>query len=300
MSIEIWRSQYLYQTTVSPSTECFNDDKMQLVIYTLGNKESINISPDDYEVTSTIIVDEGKLHIHSSHNVYEINTHDIILLKNIDESYYAEAEGFTRIIVVTSEANQDTSEDAAVNNMLTIVEEKDVYTVGHSRRVSLYAKRLALAYESTYNVVSLSAAATMHDVGKINTSADILRKPTKLTEEEFNIIKKHPADSYEILKDTLGERIALAARHHHERLDGSGYPDGLKGDQISMDARIIAIADVFDAMTCKRIYNEPSLPLQVVEYLESNQDKYDQRIIAILRRKVENGDLDDILTAFIK
>lgn len=139
----------------------------------------------------------------------------------------------------------------------------------------------------------------MHDVGKINTPIEILRKPGRLTKEEFDIIKLHPQDSYDILKDSIGEKVAIAAKQHHERLDGSGYPDGLKGDQICMDAKIIAIADVFDAMTCKRIYNQPNPPLEVVKYLEESPDKYDASIVAILRRKVEKGEMDDILTAFL-
>ncbi|MEG0735572.1 MAG: HD domain-containing protein, partial [Longicatena sp.] len=206
--------------------------------------------------------------------------------------------GFSKIIAISSEVNQAPHEDTVLNEMLTIVEEKDTYTKGHSKRVSLYARRLALAYESTYNVASLSVAACMHDIGKINVPITILQKPGRLTDEEFDIIKLHPMDSYTILKDKLGERIARAALQHHERLDGSGYPYGLTAEHISMDARIIAVADVFDAMTCKRTYNEPRNPIEVVAYLEEHLDQYDAAIIAVLRRKVEKGEMDDIVTAF--
>lgn len=299
MSVKIWRDNGLYDSTTSSSVECLKGEEMQIVLYTLQDKESINIVPDDYDVTSTLILLEGTLKLHSASETYEVHTHDIVMLINIEESYFVEAVGFTKVIAVTSEANQDSEEDATVAAMLEEVENKDVYTLGHSRRVSLYSKRLALAYESTYNVIVLSAAACMHDIGKINTPIEILRKPGRLTKEEFDLIKLHSRDSYEILKDTLGERVALAARHHHERLDGSGYPDGLRGNEISMDARIIAIADVFDAMTCKRIYNEPTPPLEVVKMFEENLDKYDAVIVSILRRKIENGELDDVLTAFV-
>lgn len=299
MSIKIWHSKSGHNEPTTGSTECLKDTEMQVVLYVLKNKECINIVPDDYDSTSTLIILEGGLKVYATNESYELLTNDIIMLINIEKSYYAEAIGYTRLIAVTSEANQDTEEDKAVNAMLTEVESKDVYTLGHSRRVSLYAKRLALSYESTYNLIVLSAAACMHDVGKINTPIEILQKPGKLTEEEMDIVKLHPADSYAILKEKIGERAALAAGQHHERLDGSGYPNGLRGDEISMDARIIAIADVFDAMTCKRIYNEPTPPLEVVKYLENNTDKYDKAIISILRRKVENGDMEDILTAFI-
>lgn len=281
------------------SIECFKDDKVQVVFYNLRAKECINIIPEDYSVTSVIIVLEGSIRFHSAHENYDLKIHDSIMLTDIEHSMYAEAISATKLLALSTEANQDPQEDGALNAMLVDVEDKDVYTLGHSRRVSLYAKRLALAYESTYNVVSLSAAACMHDIGKINTPIEILQKPSSLTAEEFEIIKQHPLDSYTILMNKLEERVAIAALRHHERLDGSGYPYGLKGDQIGMDARIIAIADVFDAMTCKRTYNEPKSAMDVITYLEENTQKYDERIIAVLRRKVENGEIEDITSAFL-
>ncbi|MGX8850084.1 HD-GYP domain-containing protein [Amedibacillus sp. YH-ame10] len=298
MGVKIWRDENLFQTTETVSVECLKDDKMQVVFYTLLDKECINIVPDDYPVTSTILVLEGHLNVHSTEKSFDLYAHDSMMLTDINESYYAEAEGFSKIIAISSEVNQAPHEDTVLNEMLTIVEEKDTYTKGHSKRVSLYARRLALAYESTYNVASLSVAACMHDIGKINVPITILQKPGRLTDEEFDIIKLHPMDSYTILKDKLGERIARAALQHHERLDGSGYPYGLAAEHISMDARIIAVADVFDAMTCKRTYNEPRKPIEVVAYLEEHLDQYDAAIIAVLRRKVEKGEMDDIVTAF--
>lgn len=299
MEMKIWHDNQLYDKNTTTSVECLKDDKMQIVFYTLRDKECINIIPDDYSSTSAIVVLEGKLRLHSIDEIHELEAHDSVMLTNIQNSYYAESQGITKILAISSEVNQDPQEDHSLNKMLVEVEEKDVYTMGHSRRVSLYAKRLALGYESTYNVITLSAAACMHDIGKINTPISILQKPSKLTNEEFDTIKLHPLDSYSILKDILGEKVALAASQHHERLDGSGYPYGLVNDQICMDARIIAIADVFDAMTCKRTYNEPKTAIEVVHYLEENIDKYDATIIAILRRKVEKGELEDITTAFV-
>lgn len=299
MGVTVWYDNQRFDTTNTVSVEYLKDDKMQIVFYTLHHKESINIVPDDYRVTTTILVMEGRIKLQSVNEDYDLKIHDAIMLSDIEQSYYAEAEGFTKLLVISSEANQDPQEDEAISQMLLDVEEKDVYTMGHSKRVSLYAKRLALAYEPTYNVVSLSTAASLHDIGKINIPVSILQKPGALTNEEFTIIKQHPLDSYSILKEKFGERAAVAALQHHERLDGSGYPYGLKGDQICMDARIIAISDVFDALTCKRSYNKPRAPIDVVQYLEENVDQYDATFITILRRKVESGDLDDIITAFV-
>lgn len=298
MSITIWRDNGLYKTSVSSSTECLTSENMQVGFYALKNKESINIVPDDYPVTSTLILLEGTLHIYTDDQSYDLQTYDMVMLADIEQSYCVEAVGFAKLLAITSVPNQDSQEDAVLGEMLADVESKDVYTLGHSRRVSVYARRLALAYESTYNVATLSAAASVHDIGKIHTPLEILQKPARLTKEEYDIVKRHPGDSYNILKDRLGERVALAARQHHERLDGTGYPDGLRGNEICMDARIIAIADVFDAMTCKRIYNEPTPPLEVVRQLEASSAQYDPVIVALLRRKVESGEMDDVLTAF--
>lgn len=299
MEIKLWHDNHLFDTKETVSVEMLKDDKMQMVFYTLRDKECINIVPDDYSATTIIVVLDGKIRLQSMEGISELHAHDSMMLTDIVQSYYIEANGFAKLLAISSEANQDPDEDAELKKMLLSVEEKDVYTLGHSKRVSLYAKRLALAYESTYNLISLSAAACMHDIGKINIPVSILQKPGKLTSEEFTTIKHHPVDSYTILKDILGERVALAALQHHERLDGSGYPNGLKGDQICMDAKFIAVADVFDAMTCKRTYNEPKDPLEVVSYLEEHLDQYDASIISILRRKVEKGELEDITTAFV-
>lgn len=299
MGVKIYRGDKLLNIKETASIECLKDDKMQVVFYNLRNKECINIVPDDFSVTTVIMILQGKIKFQSGDNNFHLEAYDSIMLSDIEDSYYAEAEGFAKLIAISSEENQDPEEDKELNQILEQVEKKDVYTLGHSKRVSLYAKRIALSYEKNYDVIALSAAACMHDIGKINTPGSILQKPGKLTAEEFNKIKLHPQDSNKLLEHSFSERVAKAALQHHERLDGSGYPSGLKGDEICMDARIIAIADVFDAMTCKRTYNDPKPPIEVVEYLESNKEKYDSTFISILRSKVEKGELDDILTAFI-
>lgn len=299
MSVKIWRDNGLFVSTTTSSVECLKNNAMQIILYTLQHNETINIVPDDFDVTSTLIIVQGGLKMFSSKEVITLNTYDAVMLENIMQSLVVEAIGFTKLVLISNEAKKDSQEDKIVATILSKVEEKDIYTLGHNRRVSLYSKRLALAYDPSYNVISLSAAACMHDVGKINTPIEILRKPGRLTAEEYEIIKLHPQDSYDILKDRIGEKVAIAAKQHHERLDGSGYPDGLKSNEICMDAKIIAIADVFDSMTCKRIYNKPNQPLEVVKYLEDSPEKYDATIVSILRRKVEKCEMEDILTAFL-
>ena len=141
------------------------------------------------------------------------------------------------------------------------IERKDPYTGGHVRRVTSYSvllgHELGLGREE---MEELWLAATLHDVGKIFVRDDILGKPGALDAEERQIMKRHPVDGAEILSAITDlRRVLPGVRNHHERLDGQGYPDGLAGDDIPLLARIIAVADTYDAMTTSRPYR-PGLP----------------------------------------
>ncbi len=143
-----------------------------------------------------------------------------------------------------------------VQSLAGTIDAKDTYTKGHSYRVAEYAVLLAAesGWEKT-ELDDLRHAALLHDIGKISVPDSILNKPSGLTEEEYNVIKSHAIKGGEILQCiTAIEGADLVARHHHERYDGFGYPDGLSGTQIPEKARIIAIADSYDAMNSRRIY----------------------------------------------
>ncbi len=143
-----------------------------------------------------------------------------------------------------------------VKSLVNAIDQKDNYTSGHSNRVGDYAKLLGVEFGmDDEELQMLEWAALLHDVGKIGIRDDVLKKPGKLTNEEYEHIKEHPVRSYEIMSGVPQLRKALeGARHHHERYDGNGYPDGLKGEEISLHARIIQVADIFDALTTTRSY----------------------------------------------
>lgn len=150
------------------------------------------------------------------------------------------------------------SSELAARTILRALDCKDHYTFGHSMRVAYFSlvtgHELNLSVEQMYE---LQMSAIFHDIGKIGTPDQVLNKPTRLTEEEFQVMKKHPEMSYEILQELEDyETIAQNAKYHHERYDGRGYPDQLKADQIPLFARIILIADTFDAMTSSRPYRK--------------------------------------------
>ena len=138
------------------------------------------------------------------------------------------------------------------------VDAKDHYTRGHSARVAQYAKEIARRMnKSEDEQEEIYYMGLLHDIGKISVAGSIIRKDSRLTDDEFDEIKGHPEAGYEILKTIhVLPRLAKGAKYHHERFDGTGYPEGLKGYEIPEEARIIAVADVYDAMTSKRAYSE--------------------------------------------
>lgn len=155
------------------------------------------------------------------------------------------------------EQHKETTEMAA-RSILHALDLKDKYTFGHSMRVAFYAlavgKEMGLSAEELYK---LELASLFHDVGKIGIPDSILLKPARLNEEEFQVMKTHPSKSAEILKGFKDfDDVAQFALHHHERFDGRGYPDGLKGEDIPFFSRIILICDTYDAMTSTRPYRK--------------------------------------------
>ena len=153
-------------------------------------------------------------------------------------------------------------------SLMTALRERDPYTYGHCRRVSRHAKLLAKAAglpEHEQRIVEYSSL--FHDLGKMGIPDRILLKPGRLTDEEEAIMREHPVRSVNILASISSQVPFIAQtlpgiRHHHERLDGRGYPDGIAGDQIPLTSRVILIADTFDAMTTTRPYRK-ALPDEV-------------------------------------
>ncbi len=150
-----------------------------------------------------------------------------------------------------------------VQMLVHALEAKDAYTSGHSSRVSRYATKTAVLLGFNDDALEhIRLGGELHDIGKIGTREAILNKPGPLTPEEFQHIKEHSALGEKILAPFLAQSpsVLRIVRSHHERMDGSGFPDALRGDKISLEARIVAVVDAFDAMTTNRAYR-PSLPV---------------------------------------
>ncbi len=173
------------------------------------------------------------------------------------------------------------------------VETRDPYTAGHQRRVADLARAIATEMNLPADQIDgIRMAAAIHDLGKISVPAEILSKPTKLTNIEFGLIKTHSQSGYDILKDIdFPWPIARMVLEHHERMNGSGYPNGLTGDNILMESRILAVADVVESMASHRPYR-PSLGIEAaLEEIEKNKGTlYDNAVAdACLRLFREKG-----------
>ena len=140
--------------------------------------------------------------------------------------------------------------------LISLVDLRDSYTGGHSNRVAEYSRGTAVTLGLSYTEMNtVVLAGLLHDIGKIGVPDHVLLKPGKLTDQEFELIKKHPEFGWMALKNAPEfESVALMLLHHHERVDGKGYPGNLKGTQIPLGARIIAVSDSFDALTTDRPY----------------------------------------------
>lgn len=184
--------------------------------------------------------------------------------------------------VIHSFQQQQRALEGTVQAMAFTIETRDPYTAGHQRRVTQLAQAISKEMGlSDYEVEGIRMAGDLHDIGKIYVPAEILSKPGKISEVEYSIIKTHPQVGHDILKPIeFPWPIADIVLQHHERMDGSGYPAGLKGDKILLPARILAVADVIEAMSTHRPYR-PALTIEAaLDEISRNRGRlYDSEVV---------------------
>jgi len=251
--------------------------------------ESIMNAQDDNRILGHIVdqVEDPEIFLRKIGDLYDrrdAEDHDIIEFKDgriferysipqrIGKKYVGRVWSF-RDVTANKKAEKDLQEsfatlrkalDGIIQAVALTVEKRDPYTAGHQRRVADLARAIATKMGlSKVEINGIRIAGSIHDLGKICVPADILSKPGRLTEHEFGIIKAHPEVGYDILKNIdFPWPIAQTIVQHHERLDGSGYPAGLEGRQIIMEARILAVSDVVEAMSSHRPYR-PALGIDM-------------------------------------
>jgi putative two-component system response regulator len=200
-----------------------------------------------------ILVLTGREPTDSRLRAWELGADDFLTKPFVNIDVLARCQSLLRVRRLINELD---SAEAVVFAFAAAVDAKCPYTRGHSERVTQYALRLAeQAGLPAHDREVLRRGAQLHDLGKIGIPDAILNKPGPLTAAEYEVVKKHPEQGERILKSLRSVRAAMPlVRSHHERLDGRGYPDGLRGDAIALPVRILSVADVYDALTSARPY----------------------------------------------
>lgn len=205
---------------------------------------------------------------------------------------FVEMRRTDRYLVKLQESREELKQlnDTIMQVLAKTIDAKDKYTRGHSVRVANYSREIARRMgKSERDQEKIYRAALLHDVGKIRIPDDIINKPGKLTEEEYAFIKLHPVSGYHILKSfTKDQMIATGAKFHHERYDGKGYPNGLVGENTPEHARIIGVADAYDAMASNRSYRK-ALPQEVIrdELLAGKGTQFAPRIVEVMMKMMD-------------
>jgi putative two-component system response regulator len=188
---------------------------------------------------------------------------------------------------------------ATVTSLGRLIEMRDPYTSGHQNRVALLAVSIGEKLGMTRNELEvIQVASLLHDIGKAAVPAELLVKPSGLTNQEFELIKCHPQAGYDVLKDipfidSLGKNVAIIVRQHHERIDGTGYPQGLKDGEIEPESKILSVADVLEAMSSHRPYR-PALDIKAAktELVEKKNKHYDPECVNVCMQFIEENNND--------
>lgn len=187
-----------------------------------------------------------------------------------------------------------------VRALMIRLERRDVSTEEHTRRVAYLAARVGEELKlSATTRRHLAVGGLLHDIGKLAVPLEILNKPGKLTDEEFAAIKRHPGDGRKLLEELGGfpQAVRELVSDHHERLDGSGYPRGLTADAMSIETRILAVCDVYDALVSDRVYRKAWAPERAFALLEEESHAYDQTVVAALKQAVSPAFVADLTPA---
>ena len=262
-------------------------DGSEVMLQNIRANETVFIQPSDGDETLEFFyILDGEIEMEDNDGISSLIKGDYFYTHDLKENVQFKTISDVTLLYLSTQPQfayiSTTMKD--LTDLAKRVEDKDSYTFSHNVRVKDYGvkigNRLKLSKEKNENLVF---ACLIHDIGKINIPDEILNKPGKLTNEEYDCIKKHPTDGANLVKETYYEKIAEIIDQHHERIDGSGYPNGLKGDEILIEAKIIAVSDTYDAMTTDRPYRKGLTPQASVDELRSLRGiHYDADIVDAL------------------
>ena len=240
---------------------------------------------ESQDATNIMLVIEGQMFHTNERRI--IKSGDRIIFKNLEETHHICVLKKTRLLMVRNSVHfvEQANNTDTIYNLIHELGKKDNYTEKHCNSTGNLALQIATILKlSDQQIMDIGHAAKIHDVGKINIPIEIINKPTSLTPDEYNLIKKHSQDGHDIvMKTTDMKNIAKIILDHHERLDGSGYPNGLKGKQISIESRILAVVDSFDAIISKRPYKEGRSVESAIRDIQSHTGTwYDESVVNAL------------------
>lgn len=288
---------------VSQSTNLFKllveHENVNIMLNRIAANSVVWITPgEDHRYLEFYMLLSGSIALTRKGNTQELKAGDSFYFVELDEDISITPHEDIELLCVTSKPVFGEFIDFIndLNDLNGQIERKDHYTFGHSRRVMRFAeavgRHIKLNADDLHNLL---LAALYHDVGKCYLSSEILNKPGFLTDTEYAAVRRHPADSAKLLKGRFSEEVTRIARSHHERLDGSGYPDGVGADQLDIPSRILAAVDAFDAMTSDRIYRKGRPIADAIAELQRFPHHYDEQIVAAMDELHHEGALEEII-----
>lgn len=262
-------------------------DGSEVMVQEINENETVFIEPGDYnDLMEFFYVLDGELEIRENKTKKILNRDDYFYVHHLEEHVQFHTITDVKLLYFSTQPvfhylSKTIRELIEITND---VEEKDVYTHGHIDRVRDYALKIGNEMRlSKEKIENIGLAALFHDIGKVKVPDEILKKTGKLTDEEYETMKNHPSWGAEIVSRTYFEKLSQIINQHHERIDGSGYPDKLKGEEIFIEAKVIAVADSYDAMTSDRPYRKAlSPPVAVEELIDSKGIQYDEKVVDAL------------------
>ncbi|MBP1924241.1 HD-GYP domain-containing protein (c-di-GMP phosphodiesterase class II) [Sedimentibacter acidaminivorans] len=269
-------------------------DNLEIMLYEFSAGRPNSIIPgDSSDLMEFYYIIEGSIVIDVGDDRFELGKGEYFYVHNIKATVPFRTTTDTKMLYVTSAPvyNYLYTYTDDLNNLLIKSEKKDAYTHNHGNRVQDYSVKIAAKLGLTNEInYTIALASLFHDIGKCFIPDEILNKPSSLNEVEFSYIKKHSEYSADLLRGKFVEDVEKIVLQHHERLDGSGYPKGLKGDEICIEAKIIAVADSYDAMTSDRSYRTGLTPEVAIEELKDFIGKYYDESIVLAFEKVLHDD----------
>ncbi|MDF2674218.1 MAG: rpfG1 [Clostridiales bacterium] len=259
----------------------------EIMINTIKQDKLFHVDPSDNNcVMEFFYLLDGSVEYEDNEDRKVLNKGDYFYVFKITQSVFFKVLDEVTLLYVSNQPVYKSLKDemCELTEIVNKVEKKDKFTFNHSERVREYSRKIAeklcINGERLENLVY---AAAFHDVGKIYIPDEILNKPGRLTEEEMVYIKRHPIDGSRMIHETFLKYTNKIIEQHHERLNGSGYPYGLKGDEIMLEAKIIAVADSYDAMTSNRPYRQGiNSSLAIKELINMKGTHYDEVVVDLL------------------